>query len=115
MNNKFTPFADDQYLVITDTHGNELNVQNDTQQLVIYGQWQGKYNAPEFISFMEMLKEIQETLKQENFVAIKEQDGFKLSKRKDELLLDVNVTLEKDQDSAEKVSKIINKVSKLKF
>lgn len=114
MTTQFTPFADDQSLVITDTHGNELNVQNDPEQVVIYGQWQGKPNAPEFVSFIEMLKQVQTTLSQENFVAVKEQDGFKLSKKKDEIFLDVDVTLEKSVDSAEKVSKIINKVKKLK-
>ena len=115
MTTKFTPFADDQVLLITDTHGNELNVQNDPEQVIIYGQWQGKLDAPEFISFIEMLKQVQATLNQESIVAVKEQDGFNLSKKKEEVLLDVDVTLEKSLDSAEKLFKIINKVKKMKF
>lgn len=114
MTTKFTPFVDDQSLVITDTHGNELNVQNDTSQLTIYGQWQGKLDSPEFNSFIDMLKDVQDTLSKESFVASKEQDGFSLSKKKDEVFLDVDVNLEKNLDSAEKIFKIFNKMKKLK-
>lgn len=115
MTTKFTPFADDQVLLVTDTHGNELNVQNDPEQVIIYGKWQGKPDSPEFVSFIEMLKQVQATLNKKSIVAVKEQDGFNLSKKKEEILLDVDVTLEKNVDSAEKIFKIINKVKNLKF
>ena len=114
MTTKFTPFSGDQSLVITDTHGNELNIQTDPEQIIVYGQWQGKPDAPDFVSFMEMLKQVQTTLIQEKFIAITEQEGFNLSRKKGEVFLDVDLTLEKNQDSTNKLFKIINKVKNLK-
>lgn len=114
MTTQITPFADTSNFVITDTHGNELNVQTDKEQLVIYGQWQGKKEAPEFVSFVNMLKKAQEILTKDNISSTKEIDGFNVKKKKDELLIDVNVTLEKNEQASGQILKFINKVNKLK-
>lgn len=115
MTNDFKPFqSEDSELVITDKHGNELNVHSEDSELVIFGQWQGKIDAPEFVSFLSMLKQAQEILVQEKIVTKVEKDGFSLSKKKDEVLLDVDVTLIKNEDSAGKILKLFNKVNKMK-
>ena len=113
MNIELEPFKDDKVMIITDKHGNELNIENNLGEMAIYGQWQGFKESEEFKLFFELLKKVKEVIDLEVKSKLKECAGISIVKKKDELLLDVNLTLKEDNISGGQILKFMNKVKKL--
>lgn len=112
----FTPFGT-HGLILTDTHGNEFTIENDTQEISIYGQWQGLANSPTFQQLVEALKAISDNLAiyKDKKGQISETAQFKISKKKEEVSIDFDLHITKDGDSLIIIQAVLAKIQAIQL
>lgn len=102
MTEKFNAFENDsQGYTLTDTHGNELTIQNDTEQIAVYGQWQGLANANEIQTLEDVFSDIKSALS--SLKSVPSTKGIQISKKKTEIAINVDIEISKDAQGLGKV------------
>lgn len=112
--NTFTPFST-HGLILTDAHGNELTIENDTQEMAVYGQWQGSAQSPAFQDLVGALQSMGAALApfKDKKSEGAEKTEFKVSKKKEEISIDFDFQITKDSDSFVNIQNLLSKIEQV--
>lgn len=109
--NTFKPFSN-HGLILTDAHANEFNIENDTAEISIYGQWQGKIQSPTFQELVGALLSIEVALvSHKDKKSLEKQEAkIQISKKKDEISIDLDLHITQDVNSLLNIQNLLAKI-----
>ena len=107
---KFKPFANNtDSLVFTDDKGNEFNVENGQDKIVVYGQLEGFVDSENYQSLVELFSNIKLALAKYKLGDSK-LEKTKISLKNEKFLIKTDVEIGKNEEGLGFISQILSKL-----